>query len=101
MQLRVAEQVVRAGVLRRPRRYRVDLHGVSVFGPGDEHVLIRWERIETIEAGPDHVTVESATAVVVLPGGLFGLHPSAMAAQLELARSIERRGEIIAELAGG
>ncbi|HSH59882.1 MAG TPA: hypothetical protein VK988_09635 [Acidimicrobiales bacterium] len=102
MELRVAEQVMRSGLVGRRRRYRVDLHGVSVFGPGDGHTLIRWERIETIAGrADDGVRVESATAAVVFPRGAFGLDPPALAAQLEAARSIDRRGQIIAELAGG
>ena len=91
---------MRNGRFGRRRRYRVDLHGVSVFGPGEEHTLIRWERVETIaldEAG--RATVESATAKVVFPAGAFGVSPTALLEQLQAARSIERRGEVIAELA--
>lgn len=92
--------MIRSGRLGRRRRYRVDLHGVSVFGPGDEHTLIRWERIESISADEDGAAVESATARVVFPSGAFGIDPPTLVAQLEAARSIERRGEVIGELAG-
>lgn len=100
MELRVAECVMRTGRLGRRRRFRVDLHGVSVFGPGAEHTLIRWERIESIAVeGPGLATVTSATAVVAFPKGAFGLSPDALVEQLQDARSIERRGEVIGDLA--
>lgn len=100
MELRVAECVMRTRRLGRRRRFRVDLHGVSVFGPGAEHTLIRWERIESIAVERTGLaTVTSATAVVAFPKGAFGLSPDALVAQLENARSIERRGQVIAELA--
>lgn len=91
---------MRSGRLGRRRRYRVDLHGVSVFGRGGEHTLVRWERIESIaldEAGC--ASVASATARVTFPRGAFGADPGALVSRLEAARSIERRGEVIAELA--
>ena len=98
----MAQQVMRSGIAGRRRRYRVDLHGVSVFGPGDRHVLIRWERIEaiTVDAGRS-VRVVSATAMVDFPRRAFGLDPPGLAAQLEAARAIDQRGRVIAELAGG
>ena len=96
----MAEQTIRSGRFGRRRRYRVDLHGVSVFGPGDEHTLIRWERIESIEADEEGAVVLSATATVLFPSGAFGLGPPELVAQLEEARSIERRGEVIGKLAG-
>lgn len=100
MELRVAEQVLRTGRFGRRRRYRVDLHGVSVFGPGDEHTLIRWERIESIGTNAAGCTaVVSATAEVVFPAGAFGVDPAVLVEHLEKARSIERRGEVIGELA--
>lgn len=101
MELRVAEQVIRAGRFGRRRRYRVDLHGVSVFGPGAEHTLIRWERIESIGTdGAGCARVVSRTAEVVFPKDAFGGDPARLVAQLEAARSIDRRGEVIAQLAG-
>lgn len=101
MELRVAEHVMRSGRFGRRRRYRVDLHGVSVFGPGSEHTLVRWERVESI--GTDATgcaTVASAAAEVVFPRGAFGLDPAFLVEHLEAARAIERRGEVIAQLAG-
>lgn len=98
--MRVAEQVIRTGRLRRRRRYRVDLHGVSVFGPGSEHALIRWERVESIAVDAQgSVSVVSATAKVVFPKGAFRTSPSELAERLRAAGSIERRGEVIARLA--
>lgn len=100
MAQRVAEHVVR------PRRFgskvllRVDLHGVSRFGPGDRRSLIRWEWIDTIEVG-EGVVVRSATEEVEFPPGSFGLDPVALAAHLEMARSIQSRPEVIGQLSGG
>ncbi len=100
MELRVAEQVIRSGRFGRRRRYRVDLHGVSVFGPGEEHTLIRWERIESIAINRGGcASVVSATAEVVFPPRAFGLDPALLVEHLEAARSIDRRGEVIGELA--
>jgi hypothetical protein len=77
---------------------RVDLHGVSMFGPRDQRTLIRWEWVETITPGDASVIVRSAKDEVVLPAGAFGFEPEALAARLEEARSITRRPEIIGEL---
>ena len=79
-------------------RYRVDLHGVSMFGPGDKRVLIRWEWVEKIAVQPGAVDVSSATDHVVFPAGAFGFDPAALAGRLEEARSITRRPEVIGEL---
>ena len=80
-------------------RLRVDLHGVSVFGPRDDHTLIRWESITGI--GLDGgVVVRSASASLILPPGAFGLAPEALAERLDEARSPDRRPEVIAELSG-
>ncbi len=78
--------------------FRVDLHGVSTFGPGDQRTLIRWEWVETITVEDGSVHVRSATEHVTLPSGAFGLQPDALASRLEEARSIARRPEIIGEL---
>lgn len=78
-------------------RVRVDLHGVSVFGRGDERTLIRWEWIEQIRVG-DGVEVTSANARLVIPSGAFGLDPPALAARLEAARSIVERPDVLEEL---
>lgn len=92
---------MRNGRFGRRRRYRVDLHGVSVFGPGQEHTLIRWERVESISADASGcASVVSATAQVVFPRGAFGMDAGTLVEHLEAARSIERRGEVIAQLAG-
>jgi hypothetical protein len=88
----------------RPRRFgakilfRVDLHGVSVFGPGDKKVLIRWEWVDTIAVEEGSVHVRSTTERVTFPAGAFGFEPAALAERLEEARSITRRPEIIGEL---
>lgn len=99
MAQRVAEHVMR------PRRFgpkvlfRVDLHGVSRFGPGDAHTAIRWEWIEAISVEGGGVNVKSASDLVTLPTGAFGFEPGPLASRLEEARSITRRPEIIGELA--
>jgi hypothetical protein len=97
---RVAEHVMRSRRFGSKVRFRVDLHGVSVFGPGDRHTLVRFEWIETItvEEGVG-VVVSSATDAVTLPAGVFGLSPAELAARLEDARSILRRPDVIGELA--
>ncbi len=98
MAQRLAEHVIR------PRRFgpkillRVDLHGVSVFGPGDKRVLIRWEWIEKIAVQEGAVHVSSASDRLVFPAGAFGFDANGLAERLEEARSITRRPEIIGEL---
>jgi hypothetical protein len=82
-------------------RFRVDLHGISAFGPGDRHTLIRFEWVESIEAGDDGtVVVRSSTESVLLPPGAFGLAPADLARRLEEARSIQRRADVIGQLTG-
>ena len=94
---RVAEDLIR------PRRFgpkavvRVDLHGVSLLGPGDRRTVIRWEWIESIEV-TDGVTVRSATDELRIPSGAFGVDATALGRRLEQARSITTRGEAIAGL---
>lgn len=98
---RVAEHEIRGRLFGGKRRVRVDLHGVSIFGPGaDEHTLIRWERIEGVEAGADGVKVVAETAQIVLPPGAFGISPEDLAEQLRTAADHEARGDVIAALAG-
>ena len=80
------------------RRIRVDLHGVSTFGPGSHHEVIRWEWITEIRSSPDGVTVDSSRGQIVLPSGTFGRAPDDLAARLERARSIFERGDVIEEL---
>ncbi len=80
------------------QRLRVDLHGVATFGPGDAHTAIRWEWIEDIAAHDHSVDVQSARATITIPAGTFGLAPAALVAQLERARSIVERTDVIEEL---
>ena len=96
---RVAEHST-GGRFRSKRLVRVDLHGVSTFGPGDEHTLIRWERIEDIVAGPGGVEVVTSTVRLSLPSGAFGLLPDVLAGQLRRAADPDDRGVVIDELAG-
>ncbi len=100
MGMRVAEVEVRLRRFGPKARLRVDLHGVSIFGPGDQHRAIRWEWIEEINAGSG-LTVRSANDAITIPGGTFGLTPEALGERLEQAKSITRRTDVIAELAGG
>ena len=85
------------------RLLRVDLHGVSAFGAGDERALIRWEWVEDIEIERGSVIVRSPEESIVLPSGAFGLEAEALAAELEQARSIGNRSDVIRRLstAGG
>jgi len=97
VQARVAEFFMRPGPFSRKLKYRVDLHGVSVFGPGDEHALIRWEWITEfkLDAG---VLVTGSNAQVKFPPGVFGLTPESLLGLLEQARSIQDRGSVIGRL---
>ena len=97
MGARVAEHRLRRGPFRRPLRLRVDLHGVSVFGPGGQHSLIRWEWVEEITAGDD-VTVRSPNTSIRLPAGAFGLPAPELAERLNAARAIHRRADVLEEL---
>lgn len=81
-------------------RYRVDLHGVSVYGPGEERTILRWEWVEAITAGPGGVVVQASSDSVTLPDGAFGLASADLAARLESARSITSRPEVIGRLSG-
>lgn len=80
------------------RLLRVDLHGVSAFGAGDERALIRWEWVETIQVERGSVVVRSPEDEIVLPSGAFGLAADELAEQLERARSIGSRSEVILRL---
>lgn len=97
---RIAEQQIRGRRFGPRLRLRVDLHGVSLFGPGNQHRAIRWEWIEDITSG-DAVVVRSANDIITIPAGTFGLAPSALAERLESAKSIVRRADVIGELSGG
>jgi hypothetical protein len=93
--------VVRGRFFGPKRLFRVDLHGVSTFGAGDDRCLVRWEWVEGIEVEPGTgVVVRSASDRIVLPSGAFGLSSEALAAELERARSIAARSEVITRLSG-
>ena len=96
---RVAEDVVRRRPFGRPVRLRVDLHGVSVFGPGDQRQVMRWEWIETITVS-DGVVLSGGGNDLVLPRGAFGVAPEELAERLRAAGSLEHRTDVIAELGG-
>jgi hypothetical protein len=98
---RVAEHVVRGRLFGPKRLLRVDLHGVSAFGAGDERALIRWEWIEAIEVERGSVVVRGADGSIVLPSGAFGLETKDLAEELERARGIENRSGVILRLSGG
>jgi hypothetical protein len=97
---RVLELTIQAGRLRRPRRVRVDLHGISTFGPGDQHTLIRWEHVEEIVPSQRSVTIRSLQTRITVPAAVFGLEPDQLVHQLEQANSIFERGRILDELSG-
>lgn len=98
MAQRVAEYVMRSHRFGPKVLYRVDLHGVSMFGPGDKRTVMRWEWVETIAVSDGCVDVTSANDTVRFPGGAFGFGPDDLASKLEAARSITDRPEIIGEL---
>jgi hypothetical protein len=98
---RVAEHVVRGRLFGPKRLLRVDLHGVSAFGAGDERALIRWEWVEAIDVERGSVVVRSGEESIVLPSGAFGLDAKELAAELEQARAIQRRSDVIRRLSVG
>lgn len=98
MAQRVAEHVVRGRLFGPKRLLRVDLHGISMFGAGDEKSLIRWEWVEAIEVDRSGVVVRSADDSIVLPDGSFGLEPNDLAGELERARNIRVRSDVIRRL---
>ena len=83
------------------RLLRVDLHGVSTYGQGDDRTLIRWEWVDAIEVDRDSVVVRGADGSIVLPSGAFGLVPAKLAAELEQARAIQNRPDVIGRLSVG
>ena len=95
---RVAEHVIRGRLFGRSRLLRVDLHGVSEFGAGDERSLIRWEWVEAIEVERGAVLVKGAEGSIVMPSGAFGMNAEDLAAELERARAIHNRSDVIARL---
>jgi hypothetical protein len=98
---RVAEHVVRGRLFGPKRLLRVDLHGVSMFGAGDERALIRWEWVEGIDVERGAVVIRSADESITLPSGSFGLAADVLAAELERARNIRARSDVIRGLSGG
>jgi hypothetical protein len=98
---RVAEHVVRGRLFGPKRLLRVDLHGVSTYGQRDERTLIRWEWVEAIELDRDSVVVRGGDDSIVLPSGAFGLAPGELAGELERARAIQNRPEVIGRLSTG
>ena len=100
MAQRVAEHVVRGRLFGPKRLLRVDLHGVSSFGAG-ERALIRWEWVETIELDRASVVVRGTEDAIVLPSGAFGLEAKELAEELERARAIGSRSDVIRRLSTG
>jgi hypothetical protein len=98
---RVAEHVVRGRLFGPKRLLRVDLHGISMFGAGDEKALIRWEWIEAIAVDRAGVVVRSADDSITLPDGSFGFNPDDLAGELERARNIRTRSDVIRRLSSG
>lgn len=101
MAQRVAEHVVRRRLFGPKCLLRVDLHGVSMFGAGDEKSLIRWEWVEAIEVDRSGVVVRSADDSILLPDGSFGLAAKDLAGELEQARNIRTRSDVIRRLSAG
>lgn len=83
------------------RLLRVDLHGVSEFREGDDHTLLRWEWMEGIEVDRGSVVVRGADDSIVLPSGAFGLQAEELAGELETARGIQNRADVIGRLSDG
>lgn len=98
MAQRVAEHVVRGRLFGPKRLLRVDLHGVSAFGAGDERALIRWEWVEGIDVERGSVVVRGSEDTIVLPSGAFGLSSDELAEELERARGIQNRSDVIRRL---
>jgi len=96
---RVAEHVFRRRPFGRSQRLRIDLHGVSVFGPGDHHEVMRWEWIERISVDGG-VVVAGGGNRILLPAGAFGLDPEALATCLRDAGDITVRTDVIGRLGG-
>jgi hypothetical protein len=95
---RVAEHLMRVRRFGPKVIFRVDLHGVSCYGPKDRRTVIRWEWVEAIDVHDDGVEIRSASDRLTIPAGAFGFDPAGLGQRLEEARSITRRPEIIGEL---
>lgn len=98
MSPRVVEEMIRSGRFGRTLRLRIDLHGVSTFGPGSHRTLIRWEWITRISARNHGVVIESDKQEIVFPSGSFGLEPAALAERLTEAGSIFKRADVLEAL---
>lgn len=101
MASRVAEHVVRGRLFGPSRLLRVDLHGVSEFGAGDERCLIRWEWVEAIEVERGSVLVRGSEGSILMPSGAFGMGAEELATELERARAIHNRSDVIGRLSDG
>jgi hypothetical protein len=101
MAQRVAEHVFRGRPFGPKRLIRVDLHGVSMFAAGDVRALIRWEWVEGIDVEKGVVVVRSADETITIPSGCFGMGPKELAGELEQARDILARSDVIRRLSGG
>ncbi|MGH9176952.1 MAG: hypothetical protein ACRD0N_00150 [Acidimicrobiales bacterium] len=97
MASRVAEHVVRKRPFGRAQRLRVELHGISRLGPGDQREVMRWEWVESITAD-EGVVVSGNGHQLTIPPGAFGLEPAELAELLQQARHIEARSEVIGRL---
>jgi hypothetical protein len=71
---------------------------VSAFGAGDERALIRWEWVEAVEVEAGSVVVRGSEGSIVLPSGAFGLAPEELAQELQRARGIHNRSDVIGRL---
>lgn len=74
---------------------------MSAFGAGEERALIRWEWVEAIEVDRDSVVVRGAEETIVMPSGSFGLGAGDLAEELERARGIQNRSDVIGRLGEG
>ena len=74
---------------------------MSEFGAGEERALIRWEWVEAIEVDRDSVVVRGAEETIVMPSGSFGLGADELAEELERARGIHNRSDVIGRLGEG
>ena len=83
------------------RLLRVDLHGVSEFGAGDARALIRWEWVEGIEIERGAVLVRGSEDCITFPAGAFGLEAKELVEELEMARGIQNRSDVIRRLSAG
>lgn len=100
MYARMVEAMVRPGHRGPTCKIRIDLHGISTFGPGEHYTQIRWDQLTAITPDMHGVTITSPRIEMVIPRGAFGPEPIVLAEKLEAARSIFDRADVIAELSG-